>query len=75
VVSTNPRTSIDLGRRVGAASRVEMEYFCRGCKGHYAATVPLATLSQASCRCGSGDLLVYSVSGEFSSPMRSMRRR
>jgi hypothetical protein len=27
-------------------------------------------LHTATCRCGSSDLLVYSVSGEYSSPLR-----
>jgi hypothetical protein len=57
-------------RRVGLASRVELEYFCRGCKGHYSTSVPLSGLNAARCRCGSGDLLVYNMAGDNSSPMR-----
>lgn len=60
-----------LSRRVGRSSRVEMEYFCRGCKGHFSATVPLTALHAATCRCGSNNLLVYAVAGEFTSPMRT----
>jgi hypothetical protein len=59
-----------IGERVGSASRVELEYFCRNCKGHYSSTVPYAALYQSTCRCGSDDLLVYSLSGESSAPLR-----
>jgi hypothetical protein len=58
-------------RRVGAASRIEIEYFCRACKGHYSSTVPYASARRAACRCGSQDLLVYSLAGESSAPLRS----
>lgn len=57
--------------RIGAASRVELEYYCRGCKGHFSTTVPVGMLRSATCRCGSDDLLVYSLAGEYSSPLRS----
>ena len=57
-------------RRIGAASRVEVEYFCRRCKGHYAATVPVGTMRSTRCRCGSDDLLIYNFAGEYASPMR-----
>lgn len=64
------RHTSTFGRRVGSASRVELEYFCKRCKGHYAATVPVSTVQQTRCRCGSGDLLVYNFAGEFASPLR-----
>ena len=57
-------------RRIGAASRVEVEYFCRRCKGHYAASVPVASVRRTRCHCGSDDLLIYNFAGEFTSPMR-----
>ena len=62
--------TLNFGRRVGEASRVELEYFCKRCKGHYAATVPVATVKQTRCRCGSDDLLVYNLAGEAASPLR-----
>ena len=55
--------------RVGRASRAEIEYFCRSCRGHFSASVPVAVLQDASCRCGSRDLLVYSVSGDMNAPL------
>ncbi len=58
-------------QRIGAASRVDLEYFCRTCKGHFSSSVPVSTLYDATCRCGSSDLLVYNVAGEFSAPLRS----
>lgn len=61
----------NLSRRIGASSRVELEYFCRTCKGHYATSVPVASMNSATCRCGSNNLLVYSVAGEVSAPMRA----
>lgn len=59
-----------MSRRIGASSRVELEYFCRHCKGHFSSTVPVATMDQTRCRCGSSNLLVYAVAGESSAPMR-----
>ncbi len=55
--------------RVGRASRVEIEYFCRSCRGHFSSSVPVATLEQASCRCGSHNLLVYNLSGDMNAPL------
>ena len=55
--------------RVGRASRVEIDYFCRSCRGHFSSSVPVAALEQASCRCGSRDLLVYSMSGDMHAPL------
>jgi hypothetical protein len=64
-------TRVDrLHRRIGTASRVELEYFCRDCKGHFSSSVPLSAIDNAHCRCGSGDLLVYAMSGDMSAPMR-----
>jgi hypothetical protein len=57
-------------RRIGIVSRIEVEFFCRACKGHYSASVPVGALSDAHCRCGSQDLLVYSVAGEYGAPLR-----
>jgi len=50
---------------------VEVEYFCRRCKGHYASTVPITKFRETACRCGSHDLLVYSVATEVSAPLRA----
>ncbi|MEX0749196.1 MAG: hypothetical protein WD359_00170 [Dehalococcoidia bacterium] len=50
---------------------VEVEYFCRGCKGHYARTVPVKHFRETACRCGSHDLLVYSVASEVAAPLRA----
>jgi hypothetical protein len=57
-------------RRIGVASRVEVEFFCRGCKGHYSSSVPVGTLSEVRCRCGSDNLLVYNLAGEYGAPLR-----
>ena len=62
---------LDISRRIGPVSYVEMEYFCRACKGHYSRSVPIAKFSRQACRCGSTDLLVYSLSGDVSSPLRA----
>jgi hypothetical protein len=50
---------------------VEVEYFCRGCKGHYSRTVPIKQFRETACRCGSRDLLIYSVASEVSAPLRA----
>ena len=50
---------------------VEVEYFCRGCKGHYSRTIPVKRFREVACRCGSQDLLIYSVATEVSSPLRA----
>jgi hypothetical protein len=50
---------------------VEVEYFCRNCKGHYSRTVPVKHFRETACRCGSHDLLVYSVASEVSAPLRA----
>ncbi len=60
-----------ISQRIGAASRVDLEYFCRTCKGHFASTVPVTHMYEARCRCGSSNLLVYNVVGELSAPLRS----
>jgi hypothetical protein len=60
-----------LGRRVGPTQAADVEYFCRACKGHYSRIVPVESLLQTSCRCGSRDLLIYNVSGEAAAPLRS----
>ena len=57
-------------RRIGVTSVVEVEYFCKNCKGHYSASVPVGGLSDAHCRCGSDELLIYSVAGEYGAPLR-----
>ncbi len=61
----------DLGRRIGPTAAAELEYFCRGCKGHFTRVVPVEQLSRTTCRCGSSDLLVYAIAGEYSAPLRS----
>jgi hypothetical protein len=62
---------LDLERRVGPASAVDVEYFCRRCKGHYSTAVPVDSFWQTRCRCGSTNLLIYSMSGEVSAPLRA----
>jgi len=62
---------LDLNRRTVPTTGVEVEYFCRGCKGHYSRTVPLKTLKEIACRCGSSNLLIYSVASEISAPLRA----
>jgi hypothetical protein len=57
-------------RRIGVASRIELEFFCRNCKGHYSTTVPAGAVSDARCRCGSDNLLVYNLAGEYGAPLR-----
>ncbi len=72
------RTSNRMGgliSRVGRASRIEIEYFCRGCRGHYSSSVPVKALSLASCRCGSRDLLVYDLSDDMHAPLLSQASR
>jgi hypothetical protein len=58
-------------RRIGPSSGVELEYFCRNCKGHYSRSVPVASFWQTKCRCGSQNLLVYAISGEVTAPLRA----
>lgn len=68
MINNPPRERIS--QRIGAASRVDLEYFCRTCKGHFASTVPVTQMYEATCRCGSSNLLVYNVAGELSAPLR-----
>ncbi|HYM15911.1 MAG TPA: hypothetical protein VEZ14_10150 [Dehalococcoidia bacterium] len=63
------RRTRGLRSRIGRASRIDIEYFCRSCKGHYSASVPVGLFQGASCRCGSRDLFVYSVVGDQSAPL------
>ncbi len=63
-------SSVRTSRRVGVASRVDLEYFCRTCKGHYSSAVAVAALDGARCRCGSDDLLIYNVAGEYAAPLQ-----
>jgi hypothetical protein len=60
-----------MSRRIGPSSGVDLEYFCRTCKGHYSRSVPVASFWQTKCRCGSQDLLVYAISGEVTAPLRA----
>jgi DNA-directed RNA polymerase subunit RPC12/RpoP len=62
---------LHLNRRTVPTTGIEVEYFCRGCKGHYSRTVSLKALREIACRCGSRDLLVYSVASEISAPLRA----
>lgn len=50
-------------------SEIEFNYHCRACKGHDTGTIGVSELAKATCRCGSGDLLVLSVAPEPSSPL------
>lgn len=60
-----------VGPMVGSASRVELEYFCKRCKGHYSGTAAVTGLDAVQCRCGSEDLLIYSMVGDLHAPLRS----
>jgi hypothetical protein len=60
-----------LGRRVGPTQAADVEYFCRTCKGHYSRIVPVESFWQTTCRCGSRNLLIYSVSSEGAAPLRN----
>lgn len=65
------RVPARLDLRAVPTTGVEVEYFCRRCKGHYASTVPITKFRETACRCGSHDLLVYSVATEVSAPLRA----
>jgi hypothetical protein len=67
---TRPTDVERIRRRIGSSSRVELEFYCRRCKGHFARTFPVASLDRATCRCGGSDILVYAMSGESSAPLR-----
>lgn len=64
------RNARTVGAMVGAASRVELDYFCKRCKGHFSGTVPVTSLGEMRCRCGSDQLLVYSIVGDLNAPLR-----
>lgn len=66
-----PHNSRAVGRMVGAASRVELDYFCKRCKGHYSGTVSVTGIDTMHCRCGSADLLIYAMVGDLNAPLRS----
>lgn len=70
VTLQHPPSARTFTRHVGEASRVELDYFCRTCKGHYSSTIPVGALRDATCRCGSHDILVYSMVGDASAPLR-----
>lgn len=59
-----------LSKRLGPTQAANLEYFCRGCKGHDSRTVSLDQFWQTACRCGSRDLLIYNVNGETTAPLR-----
>ena len=60
-----------IGHMVGAASRVEADFFCKRCKGHYSGTFAVTGMNELRCRCGSDDLLIYSMVGDLNAPLRS----
>ncbi len=62
---------LNLGRRAMPTTAADVEYFCRACKGHYSRIVSIDAFSRTACRCGSTDLLIYSVSGEVTAPLRA----
>jgi hypothetical protein len=43
----------------------EMQFFCRGCKGHDSRTLPASQWRELRCRCGSTDLLVYRMADDL----------
>ena len=66
---TNARSKIT--RFMMPTTAADIEYFCKSCKGHYSRIVPVDALRQTRCRCGSSDLLVYSIAGEATAPLRA----
>jgi len=64
-------TKLDLTRRIGRTTGIEIEYFCRTCKGHYARVVPIKAFESTRCRCGSANLLIYSLTGDVTAPLRA----
>ena len=71
-MNKNARASrLNLGKRVAPTTSADIEYFCKGCKGHYSRVVSLGSFWRTTCRCGSSDLLIYSMSGEVSAPLRA----
>jgi hypothetical protein len=64
-------TKLDLSRRVGRTTSVEIEYFCRKCKGHYSRIVPIKAFESTRCRCGSSNLLIYSLAADVTAPLRA----
>jgi hypothetical protein len=68
---TRGQRSQDLDRRAGPTQASDVEYYCRGCKGHYSRIVPADAIRDTACRCGSRDLLIYHVAGEMAAPLRN----
>jgi hypothetical protein len=64
-------TKLDLSRRIGRTTSVEIEYFCRTCKGHYSRIVPIKAFESTRCRCGSANLLIYSLAADVTAPLRA----
>ncbi len=62
---------LDVARHVERTTSVEIEYFCRTCKGHYSRVVPVKAFETTRCRCGSGNLLIYSLAADITSPLRA----
>jgi len=60
-----------LSERLGPTQAADVEFFCRGCKGHYSRIVPVDDFWKTTCRCGSHDLLVYNVASEGAAPLRA----
>jgi hypothetical protein len=60
-----------LDHRTAPTTAIDVDYFCRGCKGHFSRTTPLRRMSDLACRCGSTDLLIYSVAGDTAAPLRA----
>jgi hypothetical protein len=60
-----------LDRHTVPTTGIDVDYFCRTCKGHYSRTTPIRTLQDLACRCGSHDLLVYSVASDGAAPLRA----
>ncbi len=57
--------------RTISTTGIDVDYFCKGCKGHYSRTTPIYPLAELSCRCGSKDLLVYAVASDTAAPLRA----
>jgi hypothetical protein len=71
--ATNPTIpgNLSMARRIGRTTSVEIEYFCRTCKGHYSRVVPIKSFESTRCRCGSANLLIYSLAADVTAPLRA----
>jgi hypothetical protein len=60
--------------RRARTAEVDVAYHCRKCKVYDSKNTARDAVAQMTCRCGSNDLLLMSVSAEPSSPLRVRHR-